>query len=58
MIKGARDNMGNDVCKEMKMYFVVRKGMRYGDSFLLREMKAIFVLQLIISKQKRDQGTD
>lgn len=35
MIKGARDNKGNDVCKEMKMYFWVRKGMRYGGAFLL-----------------------
>ena len=37
MIKSARDNKGNDVCKGMKMYFWVRKGMRYGDAFLLEK---------------------
>ena len=32
MIKATRTNENNSVCKEIKVYFGLRKGMRYGDA--------------------------
>ena len=32
MIKAIRTNENNSVCKEIKVYFGLRKGMRYGDA--------------------------
>ena len=41
MIKATRSNENNSVCKESKEYFGLRKGMRYGDVFSLREKNVI-----------------
>ena len=42
-IKTTRNSKENlSVCKESKMWFGLRKGMRYKDAFLLQESEVVF----------------
>ena len=59
MIKATRNNKGNNfACKESRIYFGVRKGVRYGDTFFVEGNASDFVLKLMISKLEGKQGTN
>ena len=57
MIKTTRnDAVSNSVYMESRIYFGVRKNMRYGDTFFVGWYESDFVLKLIISKWNRKQA--
>lgn len=59
MIKATRnDAVSNSAYMESRIYFGVRKSVRYGDTFFVGWYESDFVLKLIISKWKRKQGTN